>query len=344
MTSASVSILIPAFNAERWIGAAIDSAVHQTWPSKEIIIVDDGSTDRTAAVAARFASEQVRVVSQKNAGAASARNHAYSLSRGDYIQWLDADDLLAPDKIAAQMRVVNAGLSPRTLLSGAFSEFIHRPAKATSRETELWKDLSPTEWVLAKFERNLYMSNATWLVSRDLAETAGPWDTRLALDDDGEYFCRVVLASDGVRFVPDAHVYYRRANSGSLSYVGPAAAKLDSQFESLAAQIRSLRAAEESERVRRACVKFLQTWAIYFYPERMDLFREVQQLASALGGEVQVPRLTWKYTWLEKLFGWPVAKRTQMYYNQLKWSVIRSYDKALFELERRNPIEAQRLR
>jgi hypothetical protein len=76
----------------------------------------------------------------------------------------------------------------------------------------------------------------------------------------------------------------------------------------------------------------------------MDLFREVQQLASALGGEVQVPRLTWKYTWLEKLFGWPVAKRTQMYYNQLKWSVIRSYDKALFELERRNPIEAQRLR
>src|ERR1700722_15492058 len=98
-----VSILIPAYNADRWIAETIRSAVNQTWERKEIIIVDDGSTDETLAVARQFESMLVRVVSQKNQGAASARNRAFSLSCGDYIQWLDADDLLAPDKVSRQM-------------------------------------------------------------------------------------------------------------------------------------------------------------------------------------------------------------------------------------------------
>ena len=95
-----VSILIPAFNAEAWIGDTIRSALAQTWQRKEIIIVDDGSTDETLAIARRFASKELVVVGQENQGAAAARNHAFSLSQGDYIQWLDADDLLSPDKLA----------------------------------------------------------------------------------------------------------------------------------------------------------------------------------------------------------------------------------------------------
>src|ERR1039458_1119717 len=93
-----VSILIPAYNAEEWIGDTIRSSVGQTWPRKEIIVVDDGSRDRTAEVARRFASKEVAVASVKNQGAASARNHALRLCQGDYIQWLDAADLLAPDQ------------------------------------------------------------------------------------------------------------------------------------------------------------------------------------------------------------------------------------------------------
>src|SRR5262249_31339743 len=107
LTGPTVSILIPAFNAERWIGDTLRSALSQTWPSKEIIVVDDGSTDRTVEIARKFEPEGVRVFTQKNQGAAAARNKAYSLSKGDYIQWLDADDLLAPDKIERQLEVLN---------------------------------------------------------------------------------------------------------------------------------------------------------------------------------------------------------------------------------------------
>ena len=98
-----VSILIPAYNSERWIAETIKSALDQTWPNKEIIIVDDGSSDQTLANARRFASQTVSVISQENQGASAARNKALQVCQGDYIQWLDADDLLSPDKIQRQM-------------------------------------------------------------------------------------------------------------------------------------------------------------------------------------------------------------------------------------------------
>jgi len=120
MTKPLVSILVPAYNAQEWIAETLQSAVAQTWPRKEIIIVDDGSSDQTMTIAKQFESDDVRVVRQENQGAAAARNHAFSLSQGEYIQWLDADDLLAPDKIEKQIEVLDRGVSKRTLLSSGW--------------------------------------------------------------------------------------------------------------------------------------------------------------------------------------------------------------------------------
>ena len=111
-----VSILIPAYNAEGWIAQAIQSAIAQTWQEKEIIVVDDGSKDRTGEVARRFASKRVAVVSTENQGLSAAVNHAYRLSQGDYIQELDADDVLAPHKIERQLGALLEGESRRILL------------------------------------------------------------------------------------------------------------------------------------------------------------------------------------------------------------------------------------
>src|SRR5947207_10596589 len=93
-----VSILIPAYNAEPWIADTIKSALNQTWPRAEVVIINDGSRDQTLSIAQQFASERVSIVSQENQGVCAARNRAFELCQGDYIQWLDADDLLAPDK------------------------------------------------------------------------------------------------------------------------------------------------------------------------------------------------------------------------------------------------------
>jgi glycosyltransferase involved in cell wall biosynthesis len=329
-----VSILIPAYNAERWVADTIESAIAQTWPRKEIIVVDDGSTDGTRAVVQQFESNEVQLVTQLNQGAAAARNKAFSLSRGDYIQWLDADDLLSPEKVAHQMQRAEQIKDGRMLFSSPWGFFRSRPAKARFIPTPLWGDFAPTEWLITKWEGHLHMQTATWLVSRELAEAAGPWDTRLLGDDDGEYFSRVINASNGIRFVPQSRVYYRIVPNNRLSYVGRSHAKMEAQFLGMKLQIGYLRAREDSDRVRAACVTYLQTLLRDFYPDRADIVQEAQQLAISLGGRLSLPKASWKYAWIEKPFGFAAAKRTQSYYNRAKSHVLGRWDRMMYSFER----------
>ncbi len=330
-----VSILIPAYNSEEWIGDTIRSAIVQTWQRKEVIVVDDGSSDGTAEVARRFASKEVTVVSTENGGAATARNHALKLSQGDYIQWLDADDLLAPDKIERQLAALSGVESKRILLSSPWAFFNYRTNCARFVPTSLCQDLSPVEWLLRKMSENLHMQTGTWLTSRKLAEAAGPWDTRLISDDDGEYFCRVLLASEGTRFVPEAKVFYRTTSSNRWSFVGTSDKKKDALLLSMKLHIQHLRSLEESDRVRKACLNYMQTWLENFYPERPDLVAELQGLAAQLQGHLKTPRLRWKYAWMKPIFGWKAAKHAQMVLPLLKASLVRRWDKAMYTLETR---------
>ena len=336
-----VSILIPAYNAEEWLGETLRSAIAQTWEPKEIIVVDDGSKDKTLEVARAFESSDVKVFTQKNQGAAAARNTAFSLSHGEYVQWLDADDLLGPDKVAKQMEALGDSRDPKTLLSGEWGRFLYRPEKTKFNPSTLWCDLAKAEWLIRKMGGNVYMQTASWLVSRELTEAAGPWDTRLLGDDDGEYFCRVLMASDCVQFVPGSKVYYRASGSGSLSYIGSSDRKRDAQWLSMQLHIRYLRSLDDGSRARAACVTFLQNWMVFFYPERLDLFERAQALARELGGEVHPPRLSWKYSWIRSVFGGRLARRAQLTLPNLRWSLVRLWDRTLYRLEgRRGLVDA----
>lgn len=329
-----VSILIPAYNAQQWIGYTLQSAITQTWPRKEIIVVDDGSTDQTAEVARRLASRQVTVVHTENRGAAAARNHALSISQGEYVQWLDADDLLAPDKIERQLATLRECDSKRVLLSGPWAHFYYRTRTAAFVPNSLWEDLSPLEWLFRKMSENLHMQPGGWLTSRELVEAAGPFDTDLCFDDDGEYFCRVLLASECTRFVRDAKVFYRVTPTARVSFIGNSDKKKDSLLRSMKLHIKYLLSLEDSERTRKACVIYLQTWYHNFYPERPDLVAELQKMAGELNGHLEEPRLRWKYAWIEPIFGWRTAKSAQNALPQFKASCIRQWDKAMYRLQK----------
>jgi glycosyltransferase involved in cell wall biosynthesis len=101
-----VSVVIPVFNAEKWISETLASVFHQTYQQLELVLVDDGSTDRSVEVAEKSLRQSpfpYRVLRQPNAGAAAARNRGWRVARGPWIQFLDADDLLAPQKIGLQI-------------------------------------------------------------------------------------------------------------------------------------------------------------------------------------------------------------------------------------------------
>ena len=332
-----VSVLIPAYNAERWIADTIQSVTTQTWADKELIIVDDGSTDQTLSLARSFESARVKVVTQANAGASAARNKGLSLAQGDYIQWLDADDLIAPDKIGKQMHLVEDGESNTTLLSSSFGEFLARPESAEFRPTALWQNLTPVDYMLHRFIKNLWMSPAVWLVSRDLIERAGRWDERLSLDDDGEYFSRLVSKSSGVRFVPQARSYYRRGNVKSLSRSVSETA-YESLLLSLQLCIGHLRSIEDSARTRAACICLLQNWVDHsdvFYPDAAGRFRRACEVARALGGDLTPPKISWKYAPIHGLFGWNAVRQTRATWSNLKLQ-------ARLQIDRLSPINSEK--
>ena len=98
----------------------------------------------------------------------------------------------------------------------------------------------------------------------------------------------------------------------------------DAQLLSMRLHVKYIRSLEDSDRVRPACIRYLQNWLIYFNPERPDSMRELESLAVSLGGQLEIPRLRWKYAWIEPLPGPSVAENAQMLLPQLKASLFRA--------------------
>jgi hypothetical protein len=144
----------------------------------------------------------------------------------------------------------------------------------------------------------------------------------------------VLLASDGVKFVPESKVFYRASGIGALSYIAGSSRKIEAQFASMQMHIGYLRSLEDSPRVRSACVRYLQNWLSAFYPERPDIVSRAERLAVDLGGRLEPPGFSWKYAWIRTVAGPDLAKRAQVLSRRARWSVSRSMDKALFRAER----------
>jgi hypothetical protein len=154
------------------------------------------------------------------------------------------------------------------------------------------------------------MHPAAWLVSRRLAERAGPWDASLSLDDDGEYFSRVVLASSGVRFCASAVSFYRSALPGSLSKSRSTRA-WESAFSSLEKTAARLCALERSPRTHAACATAFQRFIFDAYPAAPAARRRAADLVDAHGGSNLQPSGGARFQTLRRLFGWKLARRLQ---------------------------------
>lgn len=187
----------------------------QTWKDLEIIVIDDGSTDGTAAAARAVADHRTYVYTQANAGPGAARNYALSKARGNFIQYLDADDLLDRSKVETQLKAA-ATLPQDTLLGSGWSVFVDDVSTASPQPIPSEDSLSALDWLLA-ITNGIMMPPHGWLTPRGLIERAGRWDERLSLHDDGEYFTRVALQSSTVTLIREAHVYYRRHGGDSVS-------------------------------------------------------------------------------------------------------------------------------
>jgi glycosyltransferase involved in cell wall biosynthesis len=308
--AAVVSILIPCHNAGPWLAAALDSACGQTWPHREIIVVDDGSTDDSAPIARRYASSGVKLISQPRRGASAARNTALAVASGDFIQYLDADDLLAPDKVALQI-VQAMETQANFAFCATWSRFTRSVADADFSPQPLCGDFDSIDWLVLKLEQNRMMHPAAWLIPRAISDVAGPWNETLSLDDDGEYFTRVVLPSKGVRCCRDAISYYRSGLPRSLSDSQSEEA-WKSAWRARELSIQHLLAAEDSPRTRHAAATALQRFIYESYPRVPQHRAEAALKIRHLGGSSLAPEGGPLFQTARRIIGWRLAKRLQL--------------------------------
>lgn len=211
-----VSIIIPIYNAELFLAETIECTLKQSYQNTELILIDDGSKDGSYEIAKRYENNKITVVKQANKGASAARNHGIALAKGEYIQFLDADDFLHPEKIEHQINVLNS-YSDLHLIGGTWQRFV-------KNLDDLYGDIAPeTQGEIQYFNKVNWLINRpmmiphTWLVSKKLISIAGPWNEEITLNDDGEFFYRVIAASSGVVIARKAATYYRSFNNASLS-------------------------------------------------------------------------------------------------------------------------------
>lgn len=215
-----VSIIIPVFNAEKYIAETLKSALNQTWPNKEIIVVNDGSTDNSLAIAESFKQAGVQLITQTKKGASAARNAGLKKAQGEYIQFLDADDIISVNKIETQIQKLQN--YPDCICFCATVHFKNGTDYKTYLPKHDWLSANPNDpagFLIRLYSNvdNMVQPNA-WLTPRKVIDQAGFWNENLSVDDDGEFFCRAILASKGVIYTPEAVNYYRKySNKTNLS-------------------------------------------------------------------------------------------------------------------------------
>lgn len=310
MTQPLVSVLMPCYNAGQYVGAAIQSALDQTWPNIEIIVVDDGSTDNSTEVIKRFLNGRVRLITLNDrGGAAAARNAALANAQGDFIQYLDADDLLSPTKIAIQ--VERLGEAPKAVATSRWGRFYASLENVHYAPEPTWADLSPADWISAAWIKGHPMHCVhAFLTPRAISDAAGPWNPELVLNEDGEYFTRVIFASERVLFCPDAEAFYRSGNPNSASRPRTTAHR-ESWFRSLHLCEARILEHEDSERMRRGLALAWQHLAHFTYPYDAGLAEHALGRARALHPVEVRPGGGPTFLVLRSILGWRAARKIQ---------------------------------
>jgi glycosyltransferase involved in cell wall biosynthesis len=218
-----VSIIIPTYNRVHLIGETLDSVLAQTYKNWECIVVDDGSSDYTEKIMEFYFERDNRISfikrpPERKKNASTCRNIGLENSKGEFIQFLDSDDLISSNKITDQIQILSES-SENEIAICKFASF--RENISTSRiqnKISLYRDFSDPLELLNEFGRcRAFFTPHVYLVSRNLVNKSGYWNEYLDLNDDGEFFSRVISNAQGVKYSINSIAFYRQGNNSNLS-------------------------------------------------------------------------------------------------------------------------------
>lgn len=278
-----VSIIIPVFNAEAYLPATLQSCLDQSYPNIEVLVINDGSTDGSSAILCGFDDPRIRVIETRNLGGCAARNTGITQARGDLFQFLDHDDVLAPDKLEHQVAQIQIH-GPDWLYSGDMGS-VSGEQREIDEGYELYqRDFSPAEYfqtVLSQYGK--FLTTGVWLVPRERVQATHGWDARAGLNDDGEYFMRVLLNSKGIHYCKDAVFYFRRDVPASLSKRRDSHEVFEKWLFSYRSYVKEFHAHLEPALARELSWKALSVFYCNAFPHARQLRKQCLSEIQALG-------------------------------------------------------------
>ena len=276
-----VSIIIPLYNNEAYIAQTIDSCLAQTHDNIEIIVVENGSTDQGYQIVKSIDDKRLSVFQIPTPNAAAARNYGYQKAKGAYIVFLDADDVMASNKIELQLKALSEKPGGWVACC-AWAKFKTNTKEAVIKPQKVWAIQNPIDWCLQSWMGGGMMIPGCWLLPKVVVEKAGLWDERLSLHDDGEFMCRVLLASKGNVFVENTVVYYRQQDN-SLSRQHKSKMAAESALLVYKSYQQQILKFQDSKLARRALARNFSRFVYEYYPAHAQLIKEAYREINELG-------------------------------------------------------------
>lgn len=218
-----ITIIIPIFNREHLIKETLDAVLKQTYKNWECILIDDGSVDASVKIAKEYANSDNRFKvlqrsERRRKGAATCRNIGIENSNGSYIQFLDSDDLLESNKLESQISKLNKSdnYTLSTCKWGRLDKGMEHPKKY--EKLPIYKDFKNPSHLLKIFgTKETFFPVHCYLTPIQLINKAGKWNEELTINDDGEYFSRVLLKAEQIIFDDHTYAIYRSGSGNRLS-------------------------------------------------------------------------------------------------------------------------------
>jgi glycosyltransferase involved in cell wall biosynthesis len=209
-----VSILIPCYNAEAWVKQCIESALQQTYPNKEVIIIDDGSTDGSAGVIDRFR-DKITFKRAANSGANATRNELTRLAQGEWLQYLDADDYFLPGKVESDINLLSTSKGELDVI---YSPMIHHDTAKPERDYTV-KITADDE--IVNYIRWIPFGTHSMLLRRQSVLAVGGWNPDQPCCQEHELLLRLLLAESRFAQSQTPGAVYRHHGSNTISTLHP---------------------------------------------------------------------------------------------------------------------------
>lgn len=302
-----VSIIIAAYNAEKYLSFTLKSLLKQTWKNIEIVIVNDGSTDSTASIIENYRTADFKVVHQHNLGQNKALNLGFKISTGEFIKFMDADDII--NAVMIEFQVKKLKNLNNYVAYGEWARFYDdKPEEADFTPLENWKNMEGIDFLITPPQGPM-LQCGIMLIPRNLIEVAGNWNEELLLYNDTEFFTRLLLKSKGIVFTKGAKLYYR---SGAMTNLSSQKTRKYFQSTFLATSLiaEHITSIENSERVRKLISHMYLIRYQDMYPNFPDLGKMHEKMIKKYG--VVKYNQGGKLTQLcNNIFGWKIIKRVK---------------------------------